>query len=156
MDINNNLRVLQKYYAVVLKHNAGILPDGTSYRYMQEVVDRDVISQHDGMDTMAIISCVEYLKEKGFSDLFINGRNHIGTLYGEVPMELEICFTVDNNVVSSFRIELFIRRTKRNATFFDSDRLCGQWYWSGIAGGHLVEEVPVDMTKVIWGIKGAP
>jgi len=150
MDIENNLRILQKYYATLIRGADGSYADGAAIRHCRNVVDQDVLHEDDGMDTKAMLAAMRQLKEMGFSDLFLNGRRHIGIKYGPVPLELEIMFTVDEkDRVSSFRLNLYLRYVKHLDTGLGTDRLCGEWLWSGDT---LMSTVAVDVSKIIWGV----
>jgi hypothetical protein len=147
MDKQKNLKVLQQYYAARVRGvDAKFM--GTAFLYMSTFSKQDIACENS-MDSSALMMCLSILQEKGFSDLYLNGRRQIGTKYGEVPMDLDICFTIDYNVVSSFRITLLLADNKMNRTDHSEARLCGQWHW---AVGRLVEDVPLDMMKVIWGV----
>ena len=148
MDIQKNLAVLRQYYAANAYPGKNAV--GDIYGYMAQVVSQEKVKE-DSIDAKALIACCMYLQENGFSDLYFNGRRRIATKYGAVPMELEICFAVDHfGVVSSFRIELFLRYTMQLALHPDGARLCGRWHWDRDCG--LITDVPIDMSRVIWGL----
>jgi len=150
MDTQKNLKVLQQYYVSVIR-GIGALSYGASYHHMVDMSELDPIPD-GGVDCKALIGCLAYLQDKGFSDLYLNGRRKIGIYYGAVPFELEVCFTLDKeDEVNGFKIEMFIRYNKRVAVS-EFERSCGRWHWDKDVG--LVTDAPVDMNKVIWGAKG--
>ena len=151
MDIQKNLKVLQQYYVTLLKGTG--TDTGRTVRYMKLFAAQDPVAL-DGVEAKALAACLAFLSEQGFSDLYLNGRRVMGTKYGTVPLELEVCFVVGPaSAVTTFRIELFLR-ANRHTYFGEQERLCGRWHWDKDCG--LVATVPLDMSKVIWGVKGAP
>ena len=149
MGKQKNLKVLQQYYTSVIR-SVGTVSSGGSYNYMVDYASEPIVNE-DSTDSKALLSCLTYLQENGFSDLYLNGKRLIGIKYGIVPLELEICFTIDDGAVSSFRMELFLRIKHNKQVVQDGTRLCGRWHWDKDCG--LITDVPIDMTKVIWGIK---
>jgi hypothetical protein len=156
MDTQKNLAVLKQYYAAVLAPCVSGAT-GSSFDHMRRVVGQEVVDENS-VDSQALAIFLVYLQENGFSDLYLNGNKHIGICYGVVPLEIEVCFSMTNGEVSSFRIELFLRIKKSRrivgaaSVTGDITSFCGRWHWE--KGFGLVTDVPLDIGKVIWGAKG--
>ena len=152
MDKQKNLAVLKQYYAALVR-SLGTTSYGSAYHYMVDVCDKELVDENT-VDSKAILSLLAQLQDAGFGDLYLNGKRLIGIKYGVVPLELEIMFTLDSDdEVEGFRMELFLRVKKSfNNNVMDGTRLCGRWRWDKSCG--LMAEVPLDIGKVLWGIKG--
>jgi hypothetical protein len=154
MDIQRNLAVLRQYYAALSTNNLWKGATGTTFEYMKMVTSTPVFNE-SSVDAKALVNLLVILQENGFSDLYLNGRRIIGTKYGTVPLEIEVVPTMGvAGAVWGFRIGLYLRYTKRFSGMDESARLCGRWHWDADCG--LIADVPLDMARVIWGVKGAP
>lgn len=149
MDNQKNLRVLQQYYAAVVKS----MPrgGGLMLQYMESVVAQPVVDEV-AVDSYTLLRVIQILQDAGFSDAYLNGRRRIGIKYGTVPLELEVWVDTERYAVSACRIGLYLRGLRKAGKLIqDPDHLCGQWAWNRISRTIDIE-VPLDVTKVIWGV----